>query len=871
MNRAQNDTASSPFLPPLHTIGLGARAARLLFEPFVPMQGAEYSKAYTIAIVLFVTILAMLVVVLLERPLTMGGVLRLPVIIGVIAGYVLTRFGRYRTGANLTSIAVCLSPLLAIVIGLPDTTDAVALWRMIMLRSLVVSLVLTYMLYNLWCALAYAAGFSITVLILVLFASTPVNFLQIGLEITLSAIAFLLLLVAVKAFSDIERSQAQQDIAASEARYRAIVEDQTDLICRWKPDETTTFVNAAYARFLGEPPENLLNRSVMRYVAPDDLAFVRAQSAQLSLAKPTVTYESRAHMADGDTRWMQWTDRAIFDKEGRIIEYQSVGRDITDLKRVEGSEREQRMFAEALRANAALISSTLDMTEVLDRLLKHLSLAYPVVNANIMLMEGSAARVARSSGEYNPEYDLLLNTMIVHPEKLPNLRRMILTGLPVLVGDTSASPDWIPIYGSEWIRSSVGAPVRLEEETIGFLILNSDTPHAFEEKHALWLRAFADQAATAIRNARLYEEAQRHARDMETQVQARTKELELERSRLSTILDSTGEGIFYSEDEVIRFVNPTLCKMMDCAPDQLIGQHVNLLFIADSIDEARRMMNHYADVMREVGIYRGDVRMRRLSGSEFDAGVTLSPIGSMDETPSRVVTLVRDISHEKALEAQRSNLLSYASHELRTPLTNLKTRLYLMRRRPETMAAHLQVLDHVATRMQYIVESLLDMSRLERGTVHLECAPVDLVALVRQTTDVQYAEAENKQIVLRADLPATPLLIDADEQRMIQVLTNLVSNALNYTPAGGVVTVSAKRTGSVALLSVSDTGIGIAPEHLPHIFEPFYRVASKVDGTGLGLSIVKQIVELHKGEISVTSQFGVGSRFIVRLPLLDAV
>ncbi len=863
--------AGQPTSPITAPASLGARAARLFFAPLVPIPEAEARKTYVLSIVLFVTMVAMVFILLVETPLVAEGVLRVPAMAGVILGYLLTRFGRYRAGVNLTSAAVTISPLLAIVMGISATTEGEALWRVLMLRSLVVSLVLTYMLYNAWCALGYVGGFMLSVLALTAISGAPINIVQYGLEITLSATAFLLLMVAVHGFSDIERSRAQKTIAASEARYRAIVEDQTELICRWKPDETTTFVNTAYARFLGEPPEKLIGGSVMRFVHPDDLASVRAQSAKLTAAHPTVTYESRARLANKETRWMQWTDRAIFDKDGQVIEYQSAGRDITVLKRAEEAEREQRMFAEALRANAALISGTLEMDEVLDRLLRHVALAYPVVNANIMLVEGDVARVARSAGEYSPEYDLLLNTLVVHPDRLPNLQRMKTTGLPVLVPDAHASPDWIPIYGSEWIRSSVGAPIHLEEEIIGFLILNSDTPNAFEEKHALWLRAFADQAATAIRNARLYKAAQQYAKDMETQVQARTEELELERSRLSTILDSTGEGILYSEDEVIRFVNPTLCKMMDCAPDQLIGQHVSLLLVAQSAEDARRVLSHYIDIIREVGIYRGEVAMRRLSGSQFDAGLTISSIGSVDEMTARVVIVVRDISHEKALEAQRSNLLSYASHELRTPLTNLKTRLYLMRRRPETMAAHLQVLDHVATRMQYIVESLLDMSRLERGTVHLDCTPTDLVLLVRQTADVQQAEAENKQITLRVDLPPTPLMIDADEQRMIQVLTNLVSNALNYTPAGGAVTIGAKRTGSVALLSVSDTGIGIAPEHLPHIFEPFYRVASKVDGTGLGLSIVKQIVELHKGEISVTSQFGVGSRFIVRLPLLATV
>jgi len=841
-----------------------ALIGRLAFESTVPMRSLEdHARARTVSAVLGITVLSVLLVVVIEPPMYADRPLVWAFLGTLILSYILARLGHFRVGGSITLIALGVMPILLLLVGI----DQLGIWRVATLQALVVALVLTYILYNVWYTVLYGAIFAQILLLLSLVSIATPEVLEIGAEALLSGVAFLGLLSIARQYAFIDRLHIERTVASSEARYRAIIEDQTELICRWLPDETTTFVNDAYCRFVERTPEMLLGESVMTLVEPADLAGVRAQIAHLSRHQPTVTYEHRMHRADGVVRWLQWTDHAIFDGHGTIIEYQSVGRDITSLKAAEESEREQRMFAEALRANASVISSTLNLDEVLDRLLQHIAFAYPFINANIMLVENGIARMSRSSGHYDEAYAALVSSLRLRVSEVPNLQRMSATGLPNLMSDSHHSGEWLAFRGAEWIRSTVGAPIRLEHETIGFLILNSDTPGTFTDKHALWLRAFADQAAAAIRNARLYEAVRRHAREMETQVKTRTTELELERSRLSAIFDSTGEGIVYTEDGIVQYVNPTFCKLLYCAPDQVIGASIDTLYSPNASDDMRAMMAHYSDIIREIGIFRGEIVLRRIDGTDFDAGLTISPIGSIDDRPARAVTVVRDISQEKALEAQRSNLLSYASHELRTPLTNLKTRLYVIRRRPDTLMDHLPVLELVTSRMQHLIETMLDVSRLERGIVDLECLPVDLVPLIEETAMVQRAEADSKRLTLRVDLPVEPLMIDADAPRITQVLTNLVSNALNYTPAGGTITVSAKRTGDVALMAVSDTGIGIAPEHLLYIFEPFFRVASKIDGTGLGLSIVKQIVTLHKGEISVQSEVGVGSRFIIRIPL----
>jgi two-component system phosphate regulon sensor histidine kinase PhoR len=233
------------------------------------------------------------------------------------------------------------------------------------------------------------------------------------------------------------------------------------------------------------------------------------------------------------------------------------------------------------------------------------------------------------------------------------------------------------------------------------------------------------------------------------------------------------------------------------------------------------------------------------------------------------VTIVRDISREKILQAQKSRFVAHASHELRTPITNLKTRLYLLRRRPQDFEYHMSVLEEVTDRMKKLVEDLLDISRLERGAIPLKQEQLEVQPMVERAVQVQRPEAERKQQSLTLEMPTTPLYVYADSGRINQVITNLLTNAINYTPESGSirVAVEADNVGKYVLIHVEDTGIGIEHDNLPHIFQPFFRVVSEIEGTGLGLSIAREIIELHDGAIEVTSVLGRGSIFTVRLAL----
>ena len=265
--------------------------------------------------------------------------------------------------------------------------------------------------------------------------------------------------------------------------------------------------------------------------------------------------------------------------------------------------------------------------------------------------------------------------------------------------------------------------------------------------------------------------------------------------------------------------------------------------------------------------WRDDVVLQRADGTTFEAGLTISRVGKHDDNILRTVTIVRDISREKALERQKTRFIANAAHELRSPVTSLNTRLYMIRKQPEKYNHHLQHLEKVSLRMNRLISDLLDMSSFEQGQIQLRRESIILQDVLQETIDLHAAEADLQAITLAPDMPVQPVHLLADPHRLQQVFTNLLTNALHYTPESGRVDIDVQPADSSVHITFRDTGAGIPADELPHIFQPFYRVTREKKGTGLGLSIAREIVEQHSGTIQAESTEGAGSTFLITLPL----
>jgi signal transduction histidine kinase len=256
------------------------------------------------------------------------------------------------------------------------------------------------------------------------------------------------------------------------------------------------------------------------------------------------------------------------------------------------------------------------------------------------------------------------------------------------------------------------------------------------------------------------------------------------------------------------------------------------------------------------------------------------------------VRLAEDLARRAALaidnarlyrEAQdavrmRDQFLSIAAHELKTPLTSMLGYTQLVQRRTQREGTlnerdqrALRLVADQAERLNRMVASLLDLSRLETGQLSIERTPVDLRALAQRLVEEVQPTLNHPRLVLLA--PPTPLLIEGDTLRLEQVLQNLIQNAVKYDPEGRPITVAVERHGALACVAVTDQGIGIPEQARAQLFSRFYRAPNvdpqQISGMGLGLYVVKEIVALHGGTVEVASTEGQGSTFTICLPLLQ--
>jgi nitrogen-specific signal transduction histidine kinase/GGDEF domain-containing protein len=248
---------------------------------------------------------------------------------------------------------------------------------------------------------------------------------------------------------------------------------------------------------------------------------------------------------------------------------------------------------------------------------------------------------------------------------------------------------------------------------------------------------------------------------------------------------------------------------------------------------------------------------------------------------SCIVDLEKVNEELRKIDAMKSEFVSVASHELRTPLASIKNAVQLILNGKtgeinETQAKFLSMAERNINRLTNILNNLLDLSRIESGKVPMKFEELDLRAPVEFILASFKAQAEEKSIHVRMDFPQEIPSVYADREKLEQILTNLIGNAIKFTPEGGEISIFAKpypEDGNMLALSVSDTGVGIAKDQLDKIFDKFHQVEGSLhrsmSGTGLGLAITKGLVEAHQGKIWAESEVGQGSTFTFTLPISE--
>jgi two-component system, OmpR family, phosphate regulon sensor histidine kinase PhoR len=417
----------------------------------------------------------------------------------------------------------------------------------------------------------------------------------------------------------------------------------------------------------------------------------------------------------------------------------------------------------------------------------------------------------------------------------------------------------------------LGLPLKQEGKVIG--VLDAFFNKALPEKTLHFLDELEDQASLALENARMHKAVGDQAQYLETVVEERTAQIVRDREMLRAIVESAGEGIvFLRADFLIEFVNQAWEQMTGLAARNVMGGSFASVF-----PEVTGFLNDIANQVSTEGVWTGEVHGKRSDGSEYDAAVTFTPTLDSNKDIMRLVGVFRDITAEKEVERMRRNFIANVSHELRTPITSLKVYHTLLTHvnTTDSAANYLKTMVVELNRLEKLVEDLLDIANLDRGSMPMTPQALDLGEIVQRVKRAHQARADVRALTLTVSESDQLLPIYADQERILQVATNLLVNAINHTQPGGEITVCTSRKHEDgkwwASLTISDTGTGIPPEDLPFIFDRFFRSesskANSVPGTGLGLSIVREIVEMHGGTIRVESTLKKGTRIIVLLPL----
>lgn len=409
---------------------------------------------------------------------------------------------------------------------------------------------------------------------------------------------------------------------------------------------------------------------------------------------------------------------------------------------------------------------------------------------------------------------------------------------------------------SKGLLSGFGLPLTAGNRVLGIILIFRGYEGGLSANDYTLLDSFASQAAVAVQNAQLYTQSNR------------------ERGRINGLLDSLADGVLIlSANNKIERCNPAMARMLDLSVEAVVGKDHNEVIVWKTPPVGQTLDQAEADgwpLTPHAHLYvEGD--LARNSGVPLPVGVTYAPLVSEEGSLVNIISTVRDITKFRQADEIKSTFISIISHELKTPVALIKGYVSTLRREdaewdPEIVQDSLEVIEEEADRLAGLIENLLDASRLQAGGMALKRMDLNLPDLARRVAERM--QTQSTLHVIRTEFPDYFPVVLADENRIQQVLTNLVGNAIKYAP-GGEIRISGEVRADTVIVCVGDQGPGIAPEDIPHVFDRFYRgpdMAKHTKGAGLGLYLTRAIIEAHGGRIWVDTEPGHGTRMFFSLP-----
>jgi len=486
----------------------------------------------------------------------------------------------------------------------------------------------------------------------------------------------------------------------------------------------------------------------------------------------------------------------------------------------------------------------------------------------------------RESGQLLPWSDVGWEMNPIQPESLPEDWTQGWRNEPICpMDDITALPpaEWLnALQVPPGISALIVAPIAANGEFYGLLALGSRQAYRFTTEDVTIVKATTTQVAGACENAEIYRLINSQAQQLGSMLRHQQEEA----SKSQAILESIADGVVVNNPEgQVILMNPAAERILSQPRDSLIASDVRHLVEAFDDPGGTTALSAIEQILAQSSTpleIEGTSSMLEMGNRVIHAH--MAPVVTRRDEFLGVVTIFRDITKEVEADRAKSEFISTVSHELRTPMTAIKgytDLLYGGAVGPlnDNQEHFLSVIKNNTDRLIALINDLLDISRIETGRVRFEPAPVKIGEVIADVVEAMAARAQGRGLTLSYEVDAGLPEVMGDRGRLYQVLTNLVGNAINYTPDGSV-TVEATIVGMAVQVSVRDTGVGIDPEDIGRVFDRFYRandpVVQEASGTGLGLPIVKMFVEMHGGRVWVDSEKGRGSAFTFILPIPGA-
>lgn len=526
------------------------------------------------------------------------------------------------------------------------------------------------------------------------------------------------------------------------------------------------------------------------------------------------------------------------------------------------------------------LASILDFDELLDQVVKIIHNYFNHDYIHIYLLDKASSQLVlrAQSGPDNPSWtgtgyrvsldqpDCVVSWVATHNKSL-------------LVEDLEKNVHYrasCPIQNS---KSELAIPLYIGDQIAGVLDLHDGRINGLNQEDLSIIQSLGAQLSVALENARLYDE-------LELRVQKRTEELAealqrqaLEADKTSAIVESISDAVIVFDPEgTVILANPGTARVLGLSPRLWIRRRLSDSPLPDLPDPEREMMDAVFSVTRfarQALSNDQDLVNKTFEAASRVIAASFASVALREQEPAHTVAVFRDVTKEAMVDRMKSEFIAMAAHELRTPMTAIKGYTSALSTGMagsvnEMQQRFLEIVESNANRLMTLVNDLLDISKIENEGLKLNLEPVSLSDLVAEAAISLQKQIEAKGQSFSVDVPRDLPEATADRNRMIQVVTNLLSNAHKYTPQGGRLAVRGRHLDGRLILELQDSGIGIAPQDQERLFTRFFRadnaVSTQEGGTGLGLAICREIVKQHGGDIQVESELGQGSTFSVILP-----